>query len=760
MTDWRNTVSMLEQAKELLQEHGAFTGAQNKYLQRVVEAISFPTINPRMKAVVAVAEITAFASQFRRNIKLWDEVTEVPINAISFVITGSGSGKDSSVKAARKCFTGGYDLIASASHAKAIEQAIKEAKEEGLPNASDEAMYKQYLKPVPPIDIMPTTGPGLIQHINDIGALDLGAGFMYTGEFSDELAYNQDMVENIKILSEIYDTGDKEVKYTKAEEYRSKAIKGQPVSALFVGSPGHILYDESTKKKFNIAFMSKLARRSWFCYAPDKIEEKVFNTLEEFWEYEEEIEEKSKHARIGMDLECREIAQFHLERKKQEINITKDVERLFKTYKRYNNDLADLLPNQESTYALIRRHLQWKALKLAGAYAIMSKKDVIEVPHYIEAIRFCETLDKDMEAFERDLNKSPHELLVDYFHTKTLVDGASEISTHDLKKQGFMNNISKPRLKEMVALCAGYDRESVYSIINDGAAIRYEPIVKTNVISVSYKEIDCTALNEAVKSDNYEAIRQAKQDIAATVNYGFESATTTFDDLPQMLQGDYAYSPFKFKDGVRRKENLESGTKWITLDLDQSPLSAEETHFLLGDINHHIALTSDAANQFKFRVLLELDSEVFLNHIAWKHFYLKIADDLGLKVDPLPQAQIFYSYAGRPIYSNTDASPIETRDYLMYAKDMAENKETQTKVTTSAQKKALLNDPTTTFEFAFEAKFGEGSRNMYRMIRYAHDLGATEEEIHQLLDDVNDYWERPMDSFRIEKLKEQASRLF
>jgi len=298
------------------------------------------------------------------------------------------------------------------------------------------------------------------------------------------------MVENIKTLSEIYDTGDKEIKYTKSAEFRSKAINGQPVSALFVGSPGHILYDEATKKKFHIAFMSKLARRSWFCYAPDKIDEQIFDTLEEFWAYEEAIEEKSKHARISMDVESRSIAEHNLKHQGTCISISKEVERLFKVYKRYNNDFADLLPNQESTYALIRRHLQWKALKLAGAFTIMKCENQVSSASYIEAIRFCETLDGDMEIFEKDLNKAPHELLVDYFHTKTLVDGASEISTHDLKKQGFMNNISKTKLKEMVALCAGYDRNSVYSVIHDGAAIHYEPIIKTNVINVTYKEID------------------------------------------------------------------------------------------------------------------------------------------------------------------------------------------------------------------------------------------------------------------------------
>lgn len=753
-------MSMLEQTRELLKSRGAFSGEQNKYLKNVIEAISFPTIDPRMKSVVSVAQITAYASQFRRNIQLWDDTTEVPVNAISFVITGSGAGKDSSVKAARKCFKSGYEEIEKASTAKAISQAVEAANEEGLPNPEDEAIYKQFLKPVPPVDIMPTTGPGLIQHINDIGEVGLGAGFMYSGEFSDELAYNQDMVDNIKTLSEIYDTGDKEIKYTKSAEFRSKAINGQPVSALFVGSPGHILYDEGTKKKFHIAFMSKLARRSWFCYAPDKIDEQVFDTLDEFWEYEEAIEAKSKHARIGMDEECRTIAKYHLERQGQPIGIDKEVERLFKTYKRYNNDWADLMPNQESTYALIRRHLQWKALKLSGAYAIMNCNESITAKDYIEAIRFCETLDRDMEVFERDLNKAPHELLVDYFHTKTLVDGATEISTHDLKKQGFMINISRNKLKEMIALCAGYDRESVYSIINDGSAIKYEPIIKTDIINITYKEIDASGINDAVESGDADRLRQAKHDIAQNINYGFDSTGTTFPKLSDLFTNDVAYTPFKFKDGVRRKENIESGTKWVVLDIDNSALSAEEAHMMLGEVNHHIALTSDYNNDFKFRVLLELDSEVFLDSVSWKHFYLKIAEDLGLKADPLPQSQIFYSYAGRKVFSNTEASPIETRDYLMFAKEATANKEAVNKTLTNGQKQAQLKDPLVTFEYAFEARHGQGSLNMYRMVRHAKDLGASEEDVHRLIDECNEYWESPMYPERIDKLKEQATRLF
>ncbi len=753
-------MSMLVQTKNLLKEAGAFSGEKNKYLKNIVNSISFPTVDPKMKSVIAVAQLTAFASQFRRNIKLWDEHTEVPINAISFVLAGSGAGKDSSVKAARKCFTSGYKLIEQTAHAAAVSMAIQEAKDEGLPNAQDEAIYRPYLRDVPPVDIMPTTGPGLIQHINNIGDIGVSAGLLYTGEFSDELAYNQDMVENIKILSEIYDTGDKEVKYTKGVEYRSKAISGQPLSALLVGSPGHILYDEPTRKKFMIAFMSKLARRSWFCYVPESIPEKVFSTMEDLWEYEEDLEAQAIKGRIGMDLETEAIANYHIPRIGETISVSKEVERLYKTYKRYNNDTADLLPNQESTYVLIRRHLQWKALKLAGAFTVMNMENEITADAFMEAVRFCEILDKDMEEFERDLNKAPHELLVDFFHTKTLINNGAEISIHDLKKQGFMMNVSKNKLKEMIALCAGYDRESVYSIIHDGSAIHYQPIIKTDVINLTYKEIDCTEINQAVEAKNKDKIREAKHNVGMTTTYGFETADIKFSELSQMLEHDYAFSPYKFKDGVRRKENIESGTKWVVLDIDNSPLSAEEAHMLLGDVNHHIALSSDKNNNFKFRVLLELDSEIQLDPIAWKFFYLKIAEDLGLRADPLPQSQIFYSYHGRTIYSNTDAVPIDTRDYLMYAKDMSVDKDAQAKPLSTAHKRAQLNDPTTTFEYAFEANHGEGSRAMYRMMRQAQDLGATQEEVMQLLEDVNEYWDAPMPDERLDKLKDQGKRLF
>lgn len=750
---------MLKVTKAELDKHDALNPIINTHIQRVINAIPFPTVDERMKAVIALSQVTAFASQFRRNIMLWDG-TSVPINAISFVITGSGGGKDSSVKAARKCFKPGYELIEAARKKQVIQQAIKLAADAGDEPSNEFEIYKAYMSPVPPIDIMPTTGPGLIQHINDISDLELSTGFMYAGEVSDELAHNPDMMENIKILSEIYDTGDKEMKYTKGIEYRSKAINGQPVSALCVGSPGYILYDKATREKFVIAFMSKLARRSWFCYTPERIPEPIFDTLDEMLEHAEQVEIKGLQAREAMSEHVKAITAFGLKTAGSHISVPKAVFRLFETYKRYNSDTADSMANQDSTSALIRRHLQWKALKLAGAFTVFDKSDELLPHHYIDAIRFCELLSKDMELFEYDLNKSDHERFADYIHTQVQADGKAIISVHEIKKQNFIQTTSKPKLQELLTLCATYDTTGVYSLINDASAIQYEPIIKTDVLGISFKPIDTRQLDLALASKDPEQVKAAKQAIAKTTAYGLEVGDTTFSDLSGLLAKDYSFSPFKFTNGVRGKDNILGGTKWLVFDVDNSVISATEAHFMLSDLNHHIALGSDPDNDFKFHILLELDSVVELNHTAWKYFYTAIADSLGLSVDLLPQSQIFFSYAGRPVLSITDGEPLEVRTFVTSAKEKLANSGIEKKLT-PIQQKTQLADPLETFAFCFECPLdGPGSRSMITMAYKAKFLGADEAQVIDLLNQVQEYWPSPLSETRFEGILNQVSRMF
>jgi hypothetical protein len=49
---------------------------------------------------------------------------------------------------------------------------------------------------------------------------------------------------------------------------------------------------------------------------------------------------------------------------------------------------------------------------------------------------------------------------------------------------------------------------------------------------------------------------------------------------------------------------------------------------------------------------------------------------------------------------------------------------------------------------------------MYRAARHAQDLGATYEEISNLLTDANNYWISPMPKDRFNKILKQVESLF
>lgn len=753
-------MSMLELTKAELNKHNALSPELNDFTQQIVNAIPFQTVHPRMKVAVAVSQLSAFASQFKRNILLWDGSTEVPLNSITFIVKGSGYGGDSSVNSARKCFKSGYELIENERKARTIKLAIKSATDAGEELPTQVEVYKNYMKPIPPIDVMITTEPGLIQHINDIGQLELSAPYLYSGEFSDELAYNPDMTSNIKVISETYDLGVKQAKYTKGVEFRSGAIEGEPVSALFIGSPGHVLYDDATRRKFDVAFMSKLARRSFFCYVPEKISEPVFDSISEMLNYEESIEVEAKQARASMQDTILNITKFGIATSGQPIKTTPEVFELFSVYKRYNNDYVDALPNQDSTYALIRRHLQWKALKLAGGFALLDQSEEVKAHHYIDAIRICELFDQDMIKFEHDLNKSTHERFSDFIQTLTDTEGKASVNVHDIKKMGFINSASQNKLQELITLAAGYDPDGLYALDHKGGSISYKKVIKTDIIGISYKAIDNSIIDTAVATKDPDKVSAAKRKVASMTANGFSIAETTFPELADLLSGDYAYTPFKLKDGIRGKDHILGGAKWLVLDVDTTLMTAEEAHFMLSSLNHHIALSSDPSNHLKYRIIIELDSQVELDAKEWSRFYLAIAEDLGLRVDPLPQSQIFFSYSNRTIYTNLEGEPLCVRDYVMKAKEEVEKPIISY---TKPQMKSLLNDPLHTFVYCYESALGTGSLNMYKMIQHAKDLGATLEDIHELIDDVNEYWDTDqgaMPSDRIDKIKQQVSSLF
>ena len=89
--------------------------------------------------------------------------------------------KDSAVKAVRRCFAVATANIAEERKTLAKKLAIAAASEAGETPPYEYENYKKFYTPPPPTLIAPTTPQGLIQHLNDIADLPLGAGAIYAG---------------------------------------------------------------------------------------------------------------------------------------------------------------------------------------------------------------------------------------------------------------------------------------------------------------------------------------------------------------------------------------------------------------------------------------------------------------------------------------------------------------------------------------------------------------------------------------------------
>jgi len=145
---------------------------------------------------------------------------------------------------------------------------------------------------------------------------------------------------------------------------------------------------------------------------------------------------------------------------------------------------------------------------------------------------------------------------------------------------------------------------------------------------------------------------------------GYSFVQTEFTDIENLLVENAIYSCFKFLSNTRKKENLTGGTKFVILDVDKSVLTDKEAHILLGEYNHYIVRTSDENNEFKFRVIVEMDAIIDVDEKDWKTFVKVVADELGLIVDLLPKSQIFLSYSGRQILKQFEGKPLESKPLL------------------------------------------------------------------------------------------------
>jgi len=715
-----------EQLQQDLEEYKCFsTSEQHPALQYAVKCIS-QQASYKMKLMMAASELVLFTSHLRKPI-LNSEGTTIPVNIFSFILAKSGASKDSSLHQIRAALSDAYELLET----KRKEAARKKAEYKATVNDGEANKWRDYYVEPNALFVGIGTVEGQMAHWDNLQQNSYGGGFVIESELGSALINNKNMPENLEALSKVYDLGNIVPKIVKDKQFQTKAIHQLPISAIMFGTDEQILYNNTAKHKFKEEFISKLSRRSFVNFNTEEVPLPEYPSRVERLAAKKQILAEAKDARETISDVFVEIVKTT---STLPLELSAEAEDAYLLYMDYNEYAAKEVPHTHPITALHIRHRHWKAQKLAGALAILGQKEQIELSDMVYAIRFTELFTEDMFNFETELDKQPYELFSDYIRSLTTDEQPKEyMSIHQLRKLGYIKSSnSKVQLQELVTNASAYDLQGIYTVCDNG--ICYERIVKTPVSGVSYVKVHGT-----------------KEQRAKQCSKGFKYQESSFDKLEMILKGDFAYSPFEFKDGVRSKDNIIGAAKWVALDVDYGKITASEMHELLQDYNHHIALTSDASNDFKYRILLELDQFVDLDDKTWKYFTKSIADEFFIKLDNLPKSQIFFSYSAEEVLSVTQKQPLETRDHIIYALSQVNNNKPQ-KELTDKQRKALLSNAMDTFDYAYNLPFdGPGVRTLISVAFKAHELGATKDEIKTLLDDINNYWVDPLPKDRMEQ---------
>jgi len=770
---------MLNKMKTRLEQMGVFNKELSPLMIDLTEVVT-GAVAFNMKLSIAASELILFASQFRKYIKLPTDKTPIPINSISFVLASSGANKDRSVKAIRSTFTNSYKRIDIYRKKLASEAAVNAAKAAGVDEPDKWENHKEYYRSPAPLFAALTNQSAYLDHLADIERLSVGAGYCYAGEVGSEMATNADMIPAIRVMSELYDVGYKEAKPLKNKDSQTPEIRNLPVSALFVGSHDNILFDEKIKTLFKTEFTTKLARRSFFTFCPEEIQLPEYEDDEDGYAVDKMIEAEEAEELATMEISARideqmlKVVECNLANRNH-IVLSEDASKIYKVYTRYNAELSKQIPKKYPISALVRKHNQWKALKLAGALAIIECTNEITKRHLAYAISYIELISPDMSKFEAELVKEKYEVFSDYMQYSAADSGKFSITLHALKKLQYITGTSSTttRMKELCELASSYDPAGVYTVVDN--TIQYERIKKTEVTGASFIIEDYSELAEAYRNGaSKDVIRSIKINMAARSLAGYDYQEVDFPMLAGLLNNDVAFGMFEFKTpktgavwdksknptlpmdkGVRGRDNVIGGTTWICFDVDDGVSTAAEMHEILSDLNHHIALTSDPSNEYKYRIILQLDAYVTLEPLQWKYFIESISDYLMIPIDSLPQAQIMFGYANREVLSVIDQSPIEVKDHLTYGINKAADKGGKEKELTPKEKAALLDSKFTTFEPAFMCKSGVGSRLLYWAAKKAVKLGMSKDEACDLVSEISDYWESPFPPNRLLSLHNQ-----
>jgi len=700
-------MTQLELVTRELELRGAFDGTVNETAMLMTKLLG-DKVPFSMSLAIANYTMATFIGHFHAKIEL-DVNNLIPMNCIIFILAKSGAKKTSSMLKLEKSLNLGYEVINNFRHQKAVDYAKE---------------FDCDMPRINPLSNALATEAGMIKRLNDFKNEGIGCPSLYVDEISTELSSNADMIPNIKLVAQLFDVGDMKSKPLKDSKMQSEEVHGMGMNALFIGSEHGILEDETVLRKFEAEFISKLARRAMFVYPEFTTETEQSTTIEDLLNDVKKNKEAGHEVNIEINSIAHRIANALIYNDQNNIKLSEECEELYTLYTVYCESIT---PDEVEAVALEQQHRHWKALKLAGVYAIFNGHGRVEMSDLKEAIYVVELTSNDLFRFIEKANRQPYEVLLEHYQS-----GGLPLTVHDMVKKRW---VSKPsQIKDMLILANSKSGNRGMFSKGESEEIKYVSFIKEDGIGVSYVKTE--SIDKLMESGM--SAKDAKGRLGQQVSTGYINKQTTFEKLKWVMTNDVAYTPFKFRDGIRGRDYIEGGADFIVLDIDDSDITFKECSDILSDYRHIIGLTSQS-NPFKFRVILPTDVKVDIENDKWKQFIAKVSSHLGIKSDLLPKAQVYFGYKDREVIVYDAGMNLEASE-LMKNIEVVVPKIKQLK--TNEQVNDVWDDRINEFSNAYNATSGKGlHNNLWYATAKAHDLGFGLMMGFALLDDIVDYIE-------------------
>jgi len=146
------------------------------YLTEVSKDINNIPIS--MAVSFGIYTMSNFVSQFQWKMNLGG--SKIPTNTISFLLAGSGIGKDSTVLAQRKALDAGYAIIDQQREEITKGRARARAEQED----GDDSNWQKYYKEPMPLENSISTVEGLTYRLNEFSKQGIGMPSIFVGELA------------------------------------------------------------------------------------------------------------------------------------------------------------------------------------------------------------------------------------------------------------------------------------------------------------------------------------------------------------------------------------------------------------------------------------------------------------------------------------------------------------------------------------------------------------------------------------------------